>query len=129
MLPIDHSQHGRNSTAKILLSYALAICGSLMCCMFVYAIYDFCLKPKILRAKLRKQGIRGPTPSLVLGNIPYIRKFESKELESDASTYNLNEPLSLDCCSILLPHISQWTNQFGMRIVYYLMLQIKHLSC
>ncbi|KAL1827573.1 hypothetical protein ACET3Z_005985 [Daucus carota] len=96
-----------------LISNALALLVSLLCCLIIYAIYDLCLKAKILRAKLRRQGIDGPPPSLILGNVCDIQKIESKELESDAPTSNLNEPLSLDCRSVLLPHISQWTNQFG----------------
>ena len=91
----------------------------LLFCLIMYAVYDLFLKAKILRAKLQKQGIDGPKPSFVLGNIPDIQKIRSKVLEADASTYNVNEPLSLDCRSILLPHISQWTKQFGMFICSY----------
>lgn len=32
------------------------------------------LKPERLRSKLRKQGIRGPAPTILLGNIREIKK-------------------------------------------------------
>ncbi|XP_074356345.1 cytochrome P450 714C2-like [Apium graveolens] len=82
-------------------------------CMIMYAVYDLSLKAKILRAKLRKQGIDGPAPSLLLGNISDIQEIKSKASAEDTPTYNFLEPLSLDCCTILLPHLSQWTKQFG----------------
>ncbi|XP_017253665.1 cytochrome P450 714B2 [Daucus carota subsp. sativus] len=64
--------------------------------IIIYAVHDLCLKPKFLRAKLLKQGIAGPKPTLI------------KELASDAIIHNSNETLSLDCRSVVLPafHIS-----------------------
>ncbi|XP_017233410.1 cytochrome P450 714C2-like [Daucus carota subsp. sativus] len=86
----------------------------------MYVVYDLCLKAKILRAKLQKQGIDGPVPGLVYGNISDIQKIKLKVSAADASTCNLNKPLSLDCRSILLPHISQWTEQFGKTFTFAL---------
>ncbi|KAK1368937.1 hypothetical protein POM88_035029 [Heracleum sosnowskyi] len=110
-----------------LLFFAFPVFVLSMFCMIVYVVYDFCLKPKILRARLVNQGIDGPTPTLILGNIPDIQKIERlsvkrecKELESDAITYDSNDSLSLDCCSILLPHIIQWTKQFGKNFSFAL---------
>lgn len=102
-----------------LLPCALPLFVFLLFCLIMYAVYDLCLKAKILRSKLKKQGVDGPAPSFVLGNIPDIQKIKSKVSAEDASTYNFNESLSLDCRSILLPHISQWTKQFGMFICFY----------
>ncbi|KAL1827572.1 hypothetical protein ACET3Z_005984 [Daucus carota] len=92
----------------------------LLFCMIMYVVYDLCLKAKILRAKLQKQGIDGPVPGLVYGNISDIQKIKLKVSAADASTCNLNKPLSLDCRSILLPHISQWTEQFGKTFTFAL---------
>ena len=124
-----HKNYCQESTMEQRsISNALALLVLLLCCLIIYAIYDLCLKAKILRAKLRRQGIDGPRPSLILGNVPDIQKIESKELDSDASTSNLNEPLSLDCRSVLLPHISQWTNQYGMYIIDSRLIRNKHFS-
>lgn len=103
-----------------LLPYAFPIFVFLIFYLIMYAIYDLCLKAKILRANLKMQGVDGPAPSFVLGNIPDIQKIKSKVSAEGASTYNLNEPLSLDCRSLLLPHISQWTKQFGKTFTFAL---------
>lgn len=102
-----------------LLPYAFPLFVFLLFCLIMLVVYDLCLKAKILRFKLKKQGVDGPAPSFVLGNIPDIQKIKSNVSAEDASTYNFNESLSLDCRSILLPHISQWTKQFGMFIQFF----------
>ncbi|KAK1357318.1 hypothetical protein POM88_050574 [Heracleum sosnowskyi] len=103
-----------------LLPCAFLIFVFLLFFLIMYAVYDLCLKAKILRAKLKMQGVYGPEPSFVLGNIPDILKIKSKVSAEDATTNNLNKPLSLDCQSILLPHISQWTKQFGKTFTFAL---------
>ena len=104
------------------LPCAFPIFVFLLFCMIMYVVYDLCLKAKILRAKLQKQGIDGPVPGLVYGNISDIQKIKLKVSAADASTCNLNKPLSLDCRSILLPHISQWTEQFGIFASFYILI-------
>lgn len=106
-----------------MLFFAFPVLVLSMFCMIIHVVYDLCLKPKFLRTKLLKQGIKGPTPTLILGNVPDIQKMECKS----------NEPLSLDCCSILRPHISQWTKKFGMFMsylsyIYSFHVQNKHSS-
>ncbi|KAK1368929.1 Secologanin synthase [Heracleum sosnowskyi] len=91
-----------------LLFYGVSVFVSSMFCMIMYVVYDLCIKPKFLREKLVKQGISGPTPTLILGNVPDIQKMEC----------NSNESLSLDCCSILRPHFSLWTKQFGKNFCF-----------
>uniref|UniRef100_A0A166ILF7 Cytochrome P450 n=1 Tax=Daucus carota subsp. sativus TaxID=79200 RepID=A0A166ILF7_DAUCS len=97
--------------AVLFLAFPVSVIS--MFCVIIYVVYDLCLKPKFLRAKLVKQGIDGPKPTLIMGNMPDIRQIKCKELASDAVPYDLTKSLSLDCCSVLLPHISQWTKQFG----------------
>ena len=92
---------------QTLLSFAFSAFVFSLVSIIIYVVHDLCLKPKFLRAKLLKQGIDGPKPTLILGNMPDIQKIQSKEVASDAITYNSNETLSLDCRSVLLPHISQ----------------------
>ena len=102
--------------AVLFLAFPVSVIS--MFCVIIYVVYDLCLKPKFLRAKLVKQGIDGPKPTLIMGNMPDIRRIKCKELASDAVPYDLTKSLSLDCCSVLLPHISQWTKQFGMFISF-----------
>ncbi|WOG84972.1 hypothetical protein DCAR_0104158 [Daucus carota subsp. sativus] len=82
--------------AKLFLAFPVFVIS--MVCVIIYVVYDLCLKPKFLRAKLIEQGIDGPKPTLIMGNMPDIRQIKSKELVLDAVTYDLNKSLSLDCC-------------------------------
>lgn len=79
--------------------------------LLVRIFSDHCVKAKILRAKLLKQGIGGPKPSgFILGNIPEINKI-LLELPGNIS----NKPPSvLECSSIAFPHIKQWVKQYGI---------------
>ncbi|KAF9670979.1 hypothetical protein SADUNF_Sadunf13G0125500 [Salix dunnii] len=74
------------------------------------------LKPERLRSALRKQGIRGPGPSLLLGNISEIRKSQSTTVK--AST---NEPPVIhNCAATLFPFFEQWRKQYGPVFVFSL---------
>ncbi|KAK9283956.1 hypothetical protein L1049_012214 [Liquidambar formosana] len=62
----DHA-HARSITLLVIVSLLTFICDVLF------------LKPQRLRSKLRKQGITGPPPSFLFGNIRDIkRKMQSK---------------------------------------------------
>ncbi|KAK9273369.1 hypothetical protein L1049_018179 [Liquidambar formosana] len=61
-------------TAQILLSVVLG--GLLVVLVYVYNL--LVLKPNGLRSKLRRQGIRGPFPSFLLGNIPEMKRIQAQ---------------------------------------------------
>lgn len=70
------------------------------------------VKPRELRARLGKQGIKGPPPSLLLGNIREIKKALSQVVKvCDSST---QPPVTHNCAAILFPFFEQWRKQFGM---------------
>ncbi|KAJ6976104.1 cytochrome P450 714C2-like [Populus alba x Populus x berolinensis] len=75
------------------------------------------LKPERLRSVLRKQGIRGPSPSLLLGNISEIRKSQS----TTAKASSTNEPpVFHNCAATLFPFFEQWRKQYGPVFVFSL---------
>lgn len=88
--------------------------------MITYVFFDLCLKAKVLRAKLQNQGIDGPKPGLILGNITEMQKIKSIKLASDPSIFSLKEPPSLDCSSVLFPHFIQWSKQYGKTFTFAL---------
>ena len=68
------------------------------------------LKPKRLRAILRKQGIRGPPPSFLIGNIGDMKKIMSsaskaQQKEEQAITHN--------CSSVIFPFFDEWRKLYG----------------
>ncbi|XP_070034035.1 cytochrome P450 714C2-like [Nicotiana tomentosiformis] len=81
-------------------------------CLFglVFHFYSSLLtKPSKLRPALRNQGIFGPQPTFLLGNILDIKKSRKA-----AATAAFNGDLdSHNCGAALLPFFDQWQKQYG----------------
>ncbi|XP_059434198.1 cytochrome P450 714C2-like [Corylus avellana] len=84
------------------------------------------LKPKRLRGILRKQGIRGPPPSFLIGNIGDMKKTKSspskaQQKEEQAITHN--------CYSAIFPFFDEWRKSYGPIFMFSLgNIQILHMS-
>ncbi|TQD98186.1 hypothetical protein C1H46_016206 [Malus baccata] len=97
--------------------------------LFVLYVYEsLVLKPKRLRSKLEKQGIRGPPPSSILfGNIPDMNSIKLKvmrekstatETSSTSVSKDRHVLIDHDWPSTLFPHLVQWRNHFGPNFTY-----------
>jgi hypothetical protein len=71
---------------------------------------SFVHKPNVLRSKLRKQGISGPPPTILLGNLMEIMKSQPSIPNSPCS----EPPLSHNTASLLFPKFEEWREQYGM---------------
>ncbi|OAY23979.1 cytochrome P450 714C2 isoform X2 [Manihot esculenta] len=79
-------------------------------------------KPNRLRSMLKKQGINGPPPTFLLGNIREIMKSLSS-IEK-----NNDPPLTHNCAALTFPFFEQWFKEYGQVFVYSLgNLQIVNL--
>ncbi|KAE8704448.1 CYP714C2 protein [Hibiscus syriacus] len=69
--------------------------------------HELVVKPMKLRARLSQQGIHGPPPSLLFGNIREIKKarFAVVKDPRPSSTHN--------CAALLFPFFQQWRKQYG----------------
>lgn len=103
--------------AKVIVSVLLG--GFLV--LFLYLCELVLLRPRGLRSKLGKQGIRGPPPSFLLGNLSAIKRLQSKGHSTATKTA---DPTKLhhdgDVASIdhewhskIFPYIEQWRNEYG----------------
>lgn len=90
--------------AMILLSVIAVIFFFL----FLHLFELLFLKPERLRSKLRRQGIDGPSPSFLLGNIPEIKTIRSLKSfgEEEGS-------IAHGWSSNLLSHLEHWRNRYG----------------
>ncbi|KAL3531003.1 hypothetical protein ACH5RR_010325 [Cinchona calisaya] len=68
-------------------------------------------KPERLRSALRKQGVSGPKPTLLLGNILEIKK--ARDASAKATSECDGAPVYHNCGSFLLPFFDKWRKQFG----------------
>ncbi|KAK2632756.1 hypothetical protein EUGRSUZ_L01127 [Eucalyptus grandis] len=70
------------------------------------------VKPEKLRSLLRKQGINGPPPAFLLGNITEIKKARSSS-SSVPMTPPGQPPARHDCAAVLFPFFDKWRKQYG----------------
>ncbi|KAK2980411.1 hypothetical protein RJ640_025257 [Escallonia rubra] len=81
--------------------------------------------PNRLRSLLKKQGISGPPPKFILGNILEIKR--SRDAVSKAATTEV--PDSHNCGSALLPFFDPWRKQYGDVFMFALgNTQILHVT-
>ncbi|KAK3039865.1 hypothetical protein RJ639_028258 [Escallonia herrerae] len=81
--------------------------------------------PNRLRSSLKKQGISGPSPKFLLGNILEIKR--SRDAVSKAAT--TEAPGSHNCGSALLPFFDPWRKQYGDVFMFALgNTQILHVT-
>ncbi|KAF8364681.1 hypothetical protein HHK36_033361 [Tetracentron sinense] len=108
---------GRDEEMEVIIvemfwSLALLAFGS----FFVYLYSILLLKPKRLREKLRRQGITGPPPSFLYGNLPEMRKIQSSVTK--APNDHEAEILEHDYTSTLFPYFEQWRKEYGSVYTY-----------
>jgi hypothetical protein len=83
--------------------------------LFSYLYTTLWLRPERLRQKLRSQGVRGPKPSFLFGNIPEMRRIQKiatsdQEQESGRST----DRFSSNFVATLFPYLLHWSRVYGM---------------
>ncbi|KAK9283928.1 hypothetical protein L1049_012185 [Liquidambar formosana] len=93
---------------KIMLTVVLLGIISLL----IYVFDILLLKPERLRSKLRKQGISGPPPSFLLGNIRDIKRKPQSKV-STAPCEEVQVVLTHNCSSTLFPSFEQWRKEYG----------------
>ncbi|KAJ0112772.1 hypothetical protein Patl1_00058 [Pistacia atlantica] len=84
--------------------------------LFLYLYNVMLLKPKILRSKLTKQGIRGPSPSFLLGNIPEMKKIQLQVISEQQNKAALS--LAHNWPSTVFPFFEKWTDEYGPMFLY-----------
>ncbi|EOY19021.1 hypothetical protein SCA6_000714 [Theobroma cacao] len=85
--------------------------------VLVYLFEALILKPERLRSKLGKQGIQGPPPSILLGNIREMKKIQSKVSKLSREG---DQVIIHNCCSTVFPFLDQWRKQYGSTFMFSL---------
>lgn len=99
------------------LIFSLLSGGILASFAYIYTV--FFVKPRRLKSRLQNQGIKGPSPSLLLGNIPEIRRIQTESAAAKTSQKKENPlPIDHDWPSTVFSHLNQWINEYGPTFVY-----------
>jgi len=87
----------------------------------VHVCYTVLLKSERIKRKLRMQGIQGPPPSFLYGNLPEMQKIQLNTLK--ASSFQAPDFIAHDYTSTVFPYFEQWRKEYGIRIsLLYLLL-------
>ncbi|XVE97278.1 hypothetical protein REPUB_Repub03eG0006300 [Reevesia pubescens] len=92
--------------------FSLALAG--VVCYIFYVYTTSWLKSQSLRRKLRMQGIKGPPPSFLYGNVPEMQQIQLKAKK----TRNHTEIVAHDYTSTLFPYLDHWRKQYGIIYTY-----------
>lgn len=68
--------------------------------------------PSKIRQMLKNQGINGPKPKFLLGNILELKKMKDAAVVKHSRSSE--PPLLHNCGALLLPFFDTWKHQFGM---------------
>ncbi|CAK9142340.1 unnamed protein product [Ilex paraguariensis] len=82
--------------------------------LFIRLYNALVAKPKKLQAALRKQGITGPPPTILLGNILEIKKSRTPKSPTCGA------PENHDCANVLFPFFEKWQKQYGEKFMFSL---------
>ncbi|XP_059664359.1 cytochrome P450 714C2-like [Cornus florida] len=112
-----------HTLVKMFISFAvIAVAG-----LFVRLYNSLVAKPGRLRSMLRKQGISGPPPTFLLGNIREIMKARNGPEKAPAASDE--PPVYHNCAAVLFPFFEQWRKQYGQVFMFSLgNIQIVHVN-
>jgi hypothetical protein len=87
----------------------------LLCLLLSYLDTILWLRPERLRQKLRSQGVKGPKPSFLFGNIAEMRKIQKELAAPDQEPEAKNtDNFSSDYTATLFPYFLHWSRVYGM---------------
>lgn len=82
----------------------------------MWVFMEFWLTPRLLRRKLAKQGINGPDPSFIMGNIPEMKRIMAAAA-TDTNMLSKTSARSYTDTSHLFPHFRHWALKYGQCII------------
>ena len=120
-----------NSILIAKVTVSVVIGGFIVLLMQLYNL--LVLKPKLLKAKLQRQGIRGPSPSFFFGNIPEMKRIQLQVHSTPKTTATKerdhSDAIAHDWPSTLFPHLEQGRNKYGtLLVISFLLLLLLSLA-
>ncbi|KAM7501687.1 hypothetical protein LguiB_000591 [Lonicera macranthoides] len=101
----------------VALKVFLSLASVVVLGVFLKMYNALVLKPDKLRSALAKQGISGPPPKFLLGNIMEIKRSREAvaavEAEAEVESANTQPPVSHNCGAVLLPFFDPWRKIYG----------------
>ena len=93
---------------EIVIEVFTALCLIWFCSLVLYWCNVMWLHPQRICNKMRRQGISGPPPSFLYGNLTEMKRLALKEKE------NIGEPITHHYTPTVLPYFEKWRKRYGM---------------
>ncbi|KAJ6734986.1 CYTOCHROME P450 FAMILY PROTEIN [Salix purpurea] len=101
------------ATIMVLLTILSAIFLFSFCKVAYDTLSCYFLTPRRIRKIMAKQGVRGPKPRPLIGNILDVASFVSQATSKDM------DHITHDTVDRLLPHYVAWSRQYGKRFIFW----------
>ncbi|OMO98091.1 cytochrome P450 [Corchorus capsularis] len=125
----NHNEHlyhfydwvSNNVLSVKVISTCLALIGAVVVWSMLHLYNTVWFKSERVRRKLWMQGIKGPSPSLLYGNLPEMQKIQLKALRTATTTAELTtdpdniinaEIVAHDYTPSLFPYFVQWRKEY-----------------
>ncbi|XP_009593551.1 cytochrome P450 714C2-like [Nicotiana tomentosiformis] len=86
--------------------------------LVLYAYNALVTKPEKLRSIMRKQGINGPSPTILFGNTLQIMKYRKNAKKKPYICGQV--PANHNCINSVLPFIEEWQKKYGKIFMFSL---------
>ncbi|PON84660.1 Cytochrome P450 [Trema orientale] len=97
----------------LVLKSVLVVFLSLLARVVYNTVCCYWLTPRRIKKIMDRQGVRGPKPRLLVGNI-----LDMAALVEKSTSHDMNS-ITHDVVSRLLPHYVVWSKQYGKRFIYW----------
>lgn len=77
-----------------------------------------------VRRKLRAQGVIGPPPSVLYGNLPEMQKIQLQTAAMASPPHGASAIIAHDYTSTLFPYFVEWRKQYGILLIFMLFIFI-----
>ncbi|KAG5222203.1 cytochrome P450 family protein [Salix suchowensis] len=101
------------ATIMVLLTILSAIFLFSFCKVAYVTLSCYFLTPRRISKIMAKQGVRGPKPRPLIGNIIDVASFVSQATSKDM------DHITHDTVDRLLPHYVAWSRQYGKRFIFW----------
>ncbi|KAG6434977.1 hypothetical protein SASPL_106622 [Salvia splendens] len=107
--------------------YLWSLLAAVVALRLLFLIYNAVVaQPRKLRSTLRRQGLSGPPPALLLGNIMEMKR--ARDAAAKVAPVS-GPPAAHNCGAALLPFFDEWRERYGEVFVFALgTTQIVHVT-
>ncbi|KAK3035221.1 hypothetical protein RJ639_033855 [Escallonia herrerae] len=99
--------------AMVVWLALLLVCLNLFLRVAYLTISCYWLTPRRIKKIMEKQGVRGPKPRFLVGNILDMASLVTKSTSEDMDSINH------DIVGRLLPHLVTWSKLYGKRFIFW----------